>query len=175
MIRAMKKHVALVLLGVSLAAVMSTHVRWVQADNGHLLELSGQPVDALGAWADWRNRLTRQCSTVEALHDNAQATQMVSAVIRNISPPDSATARLQGLWRSGEWWLAETEFDQLLPAVVLLKQTASGLQAIDGATWSGTTHPWRAAPLIRDYITRQAPQAPAALLACFEARSAAFR
>ena len=175
MIRPMKKHVALVLLGVSLVAVMSTHVRWVQADNGHLLELSGQPVDALGAWADWRNRLTRQCSAVKALNDDAQATQMVSAVIRNISPPDSATARIQGLWRHGDWWLAETEFDQPLPAVVLLQQTPAGLQPVQGATWSGTTHPWRAAPLIRDYITRQAPQAPPDLLACFEARSAAFR
>lgn len=171
----MKKHVALALLGITLASVVASHVRWVQADNGHLLELSGQPVDALGAWTDWRNQVTRNCRNVLALHDDAQAVQTASEVIRAISPPDSATARLQGLWRSGDWWLAETEFDQLLPAVVLLQQTPAGLQPVQGATWSGTTHPWRAAPLIRGYISRQAPQAPAALLACFEARSAAFR
>ena len=171
----MKKHVALALLGITLAGVVVSHVRWVQADNGHLLELSGQPVDALGAWADWRNSLTRNCSAVLALHEDAPAVQSVSAVIRNISPPDSATARIQGLWRSGEWWLAETEFDQLLPAVVLLQQTPAGMQPVQGATWSGTTHPWRAAPLIRGYISQQAPTAPADLLACFEARSVAFR
>ena len=171
----MKKHVALALLGITLAGVVSTHVRWVQADSGHLLELSGQPVDALGAWADTRNAWLRNCNSVEALHTDTQALQMATAVIQGVSPPDSSTARIQGLWRSGSWWLAETEFDQLLPAVVLLEQTPNGLQPVNGATWSGTTHPWRAAPLIRSYITGQAPQAPMALLNCFDPRSAAFR
>jgi hypothetical protein len=171
----MKKHVALAMLGITLAGVVGTHVRWVQADNGHLLELSGQPVDALGAWADWRNALTRDCSQVQALHNDNAALQTAHEVIRNISPPDSATARVQGLWRRGDWWLAETEFEQLLPAVVLLQLTPAGLVPVQGAVWSGTTHPWRAAPLIRGYISQQAPQAPADLLACFEARSVAFR
>lgn len=66
-----------------------------------------------------------------------------------------------------QWLLAEVEFDTLLPAVVLLREESGALRVQERAIWSGMTHPWKVGPLIRNYISRQAPDAPAALFACF--------
>jgi hypothetical protein len=69
----------------------------------------------------------------------------------------------------------EVESDVLLPAVVALKQSNGEFTIIPNAIWSGYTQPWVAAPFIRDYLSRQAPDMPADLLACFTPQSKSFQ
>jgi hypothetical protein len=75
---------------------------------------------------------------------------------------------LKAAWRSGPWLLVEAQFDTLLPSIVLIRDVAGQLQIEPQGIWSGETHPWRAAPLIRNYLAQKVPTAPTALLACFE-------
>jgi hypothetical protein len=95
--------------------------------------------------------------------------------VQNFSPPDSQHARLLGMTRQADWGLAEFEFSNLNPAVVLLNITPERVSVVSGAIWSGTTAPWAAAPLIRRYISERAPQVTPELLACFEPAGAMFK
>jgi hypothetical protein len=70
--------------------------------------------------------------------------------------------------------LIEVEFDTLLPAVVTLKETQGEWSVVPNAIWSGHTHPWVAAPWIRNYLSKQAPDMPANLLECFTPQSKSF-
>lgn len=180
----MKPHVALTALLLTLAGVTAAHLDIEPRDNGWLLLVDGRAHDVLGLANETWNRVLRRCGAVQpvgegALHDAALA------AVRSYSPPDSASARLLQLRRDEGWLLAEVEFDRLFPAVVLLRQTAPADSAAgpvpghwqidDRAIWSGMTHPWKAAPLIRQYIGTRAPDAPARLLQCFEPMAGGLR
>jgi hypothetical protein len=71
--------------------------------------------------------------------------------------------------------LAEVEFSSLNPAVVLLTNAADSTRIVEGAIWSGTTAPWQSSNLIRRYIQDRAPQAPPALMNCFDPVGALFK
>lgn len=164
----MKRHVALPLLTLTAALVGLSHLQWVPTDNGHLLAVDGRPVDVHGWLADTHNRLRRDCVQVQALNEQNTLHAQALAAVQAYSPPASRTARLQAAWQSDAWVLVEVQFDSLLPSVVLLRNVAGQLQIEPHGIWSGQTHPWRAGPLIRAYLAKQVPSAPAALLACFE-------
>jgi hypothetical protein len=70
--------------------------------------------------------------------------------------------------------LAEVEFAQLLPAVVLMHTVNGSTAIVPGAVWSGYTQPWKAAPHIRRYLSQQGGAAPRDLFECFEPQSASF-
>ena len=44
----MNKRVALVSLAVTCGLVASLHLSWVEHDNGHLLQVDGNPIDLMG-------------------------------------------------------------------------------------------------------------------------------
>ena len=163
---AMKRHVALPVLAITAVLVGLSHVQWLPTDNGHLLAIDGRAVDVHGWLADTANRLQRDCTSVQALNEQDAAHAL--GAVRAYSPPASNSARLKAAWRSGPWLLVEAQFDTLLPSVVLMRDVAGQLQIEPQGIWSGQTHPWRAAPLIRHYLAQKVPTAPNALLACFE-------
>ena len=183
----MKKHVALTLLVCTVLGVTAAHLSVERQDNGWLLVVDGRRHDVIGTVREAMLRFKRQCAAVrDASGEQALADAALRAV-RNYSPPDSASARLLQLHATPAWLLAEVEFERLFPAVVLLRQlpqsdasTAGAVrgdvwQIEDRAIWSGLTHPWKAAPLIREYLRARVPELPAPLLDCFEPRASGLR
>lgn len=168
----MKRHVAVAALLVTAIGVTLSHLGWEHTDNGPLLRLDGRPLDVQGWLQDSLNRLRRDCRAVTPLQASDARLAGALAVIQGYSPPASDSGRVKAAWINGDWLLAELAFDDLLPAVVLLQAQGTGWAVAPGGIWSGETHPWRAAPLIRAYLARQVPAAPAALLACFEPSTA---
>lgn len=164
----MKRHVALSMLALTALFVGLSHIHWMPTDNGQLLAIDGRTVDVRGWVADTLNHLQRDCTTVQSLNKQDALYDQALAAVQAYSPPASRSARLQAAWRAGSWLLVEAQFEALLPSVVLLRHVAGQVQIEPQVIWSGQTHPWRAAPLIRSYLARQVPAAPHALLACFE-------
>jgi hypothetical protein len=98
----------------------------------------------------------------------------VKRAISDFSPPDSRGLNVRQISTSGSWVLAEVEFPQLQPAVILLNQKAQEYTIDNGLIWSGTADPWLAGPWIRRYLQQRAPQVPDALLACFDPTKVLF-
>jgi hypothetical protein len=167
----MTPRVALAALALTLIGVTLSHVQWTQADNGHLLVVDGRPVDVQGWLHNLLNLVRRDCTTVLALPVGDALLHAPLQVLQEHSPPASRSARVAGAWASGGWLLLEVEFDALLPAVVLMQKTGTDWTVVPQGVWSGQTHPWQAAPLIRAYLSRQVTTAPAPLLACFDPQS----
>jgi hypothetical protein len=166
----MKPHVALAALIATLIGVTLSHVEWVKADSGHLLMVDGRPLDPQGWLVNQLNRLQRDCTNVQVLQ--VQDAQLAPAlrVLKEFSPPASRTALVSAAWARDDWMLIEVAFDDLLPAVVLMHKVGADWVIAHKGIWSGQTHPWLAAPLIRAYLARQVESAPANLLACFDPR-----
>lgn len=170
----MNKRVAQIALAVTTLAVASLHLAWVPHDNGHLLIVGSQPVDVMGeVQARW-NQVIRQCRDVQRVSPHAGTHADALATIMRYSPPQSESARIVSLWASGEWLLAEVEFQALFPAVVLIRTSTPRFTVVPQAVWSGVTKPWKAAPHIRNYLMKQPTGAPAELFRCFEPQSDHF-
>lgn len=171
----MKKSTSLSVFLLLVLAVGASHIGWTTRDNGLLMELDGREIDVPGLVADRWTRLTRNCKSVERLQSDDQTYQSVVSLIADYSPPHSASVRLASVWETGKWVLAEAEFADLLPAVVLIDFSGPEPRIISNAVWSGYTKPWKAAPFIRQYLARQVPQLPPSLSACFDPQSPSFR
>lgn len=169
----MNKRVALVSLAVTCGLVASLHLSWVEHDNGHLLQVDGNPIDLMGEIGEQWNRITRQCHHVRRVSSGESVHAQALAAIAGYSPPHSASAQLVSLWTRGEWLLAEVEFQELFPAVVLIHQSPH-LTIVPHAVWSGVTKPWKAAPHIRHYLSEKASGVPSDLFRCFDPQSRAF-
>jgi hypothetical protein len=162
----------LILLGV---ALIFNHVRWVKQDDRLIFEVDGRKVDLMGIIKNQLTQITRDCRAVSRLEPDHPKHLNALGVIRDYSPPQSGSGQLISAWSSADWLLVEAEFTELLPAVVLLHNRQGQWQVVPHATWSGSVQPWKAAPLIRTYMTRQAPDVPSALLDCFEPQSKYFK
>ncbi len=164
----MKRHVAVIVLALTAAAVIDLHVDWRRADNGVLLRVGEQDIDAWGHARQAWTRLTRRCGAVQALQAGDTGWDAAQAAVRAYSPPDSQTARVTALSRQGEWLLAQVVSDRLMPAVVTLRLQGSAPTLEPRGVWSGNTAPWLVAPWIREYLRRQVPQLPQPLADCLE-------
>jgi hypothetical protein len=171
----MKKHVALTMLVLTTLGVLNAHVDIERQDGAYFLSFQGKKHDVLGAFLNQTNAVLRQCRSVQVVDVNSAEAGKALSAIQNFSPPDSQNARLLGLLHQGSWLLAEVEFSSLNPAVVLLTNAADSTRIVEGAIWSGTTAPWQSATLIRRYIQDRAPQAPPALMNCFDPVGALFK
>lgn len=167
----MKRHVALIVLALTAAVVIDLHVDWRRADNGMLLRVGEQDIDAWGHARETWTRLTRRCKSVQALRADDPAWDAAQTAVRAYSPPDSQTARVVALTREGEWLLAQVVSDTLMPAVVTLRSQGQAPALVPHGVWSGNTAPWIATPWVRDYLRRQVPQLPPALTDCLEIAS----
>ena len=171
----MKKRTSAWVLLLVTAGVLLSHLSWEEKDNGYLLMVDGVPLDVLGHARDHWTQLTRQCTAVVRASEHDPRFSQARAVIQAYSPPASASAQLRSLWSVDDWLLAEVEYNDLLPAVVLLRATEKELAILPDAVWSGYTRPWKAAPYIRQYLKQRKHSVPAALFDCFEPQSEAFR
>lgn len=145
-----------------------SHLEIEPVDDSWLLRVDGRPVDVAGALAQAYTRWRRDCRPVQAVPENEALHAEVLSTLRQHSPPDSHSAELTALTRSGPWLLAQVRFGALQEAVVLLVRTEAGVQVAEGGVWSGPTHPHRPEPLIRRYLQKRVPSAPAQLLACWD-------
>lgn len=170
----MKKSVALATLTATCVWVASLHIEWAAHDNGHLLVVDGTPIDLMGEISERWNRVARQCHRVQRVDPHEDIHAQALAVIMDYSPPPSRTANVVSLWAADDWLLAEVEFKELFPAVVLIKRSATQVSVVPHGVWSGVTKPWKAAPHIRQYLTDQVTGVPLELLRCFELQSRAF-
>ena len=175
----MKNKALLPLMFIVLIGVVLSHLGLTSDENGVLILIDNRPVDAKGILIDTWTGITRNCSGVLKLSPLDQEYLKTKQLIQNYSPPSSGSARLFTVIKFQEWILAESEFDELLPAVVLIKMDnqnkESKLTIIPNAVWSGITKPWKSAPYIRNYISTQAPDAPKPLTACFDPQSNSFK
>ncbi len=166
----MKKHVALSLLALTVWGVTASHLAVEERDGSDLMLVDGLAVDVRGQISAAWNQATRQC---DAVAQNRDLTGDPSAIavrkrISEFSPPDSQRLKLRQLSSSGPWFLAEVEFVELQPVVILLAQKETTLDIHPHAIWSGITQPWVAGPWIRRYLRQRAPQVPPALWDCFD-------
>ena len=167
-----------VLVGVLLLvvlAVVASHIGWTARDNGTLMVLDGREIDIGGIASDQWTQMTRSCQGVVRLQPADETYQITQRLISEYSPPHSASVRIAGVWAMDKWVVAEAEFAELLPAVVLLDFSGIEPKIISNAVWSGYTKPWKAAPFIRDYLARQVPDLPLPLTRCFDPQSLSFK
>jgi len=174
----MKKHVALSLLAITAVGVLASHLDIERHDDSYLLRVDGVSFDVRGQASAVLNLRLRHCDAIDqrsaaALSSDPSAIGVKQA-ISAYSPPDSKGLKLRQLLSSGPWFLAEVEFDQLQPSVILLEQNAHGWSIRHEAIWSGSSQPWVAGPWIRRYLQQRAPQVSADLWACFDPQPALF-
>jgi hypothetical protein len=174
----MKKYVALSLLVMTALGVVVSHLDVQHLDDSYLLLVDAVPVDVRGHVSAALNQATRRCDGItKSLSGDLLSDAKVTAVkeaISGYSPPDSHRLKLRQLLSSGPWVLAEVEFAQLQPAVIVLEQNANGMVVYHHSIWSGSMWPWEAGPWIRRYLRQSAPQVPSALWACYDPSPALF-
>lgn len=164
----MKRHVAAILVVLTTAVVIDSHVDWAHLDGRRLLVVSGQRFDVLG-WASEQAREWRSdCNTVAPLPMDSSVAQAVLAVIRQHSLPDSQSVRGLQIRVVGDWSVAEVAFENLKPALVVLRRQGGLWRVQDPAVWSGSTAPWNSAHFVRRYLRQQAPDLPQVLLQCID-------
>jgi hypothetical protein len=171
----MKKRTSLSVLVLVFLAVVGSHIGWTARDNGILMVLDGREIDVVGIAGDQWTQMTRNCKGVGRLQPSDENYRITDRLIKAYSPPHSQSARIAGVWGADQWVLAEAEFVDLLPAVVLLDFSGDDAHIVGNAVWSGYTKPWKAAPFIRDYLAKQVPALPGALAACFDPQSPSFK
>jgi len=171
----MKRRTSVWVLLTLALAITASHIGCTARDNGTLMVLDGREIDVVGMAGDQWVRLTRNCSGVVRLRPADKNYDIALSLIRAYSPPHSESVRLAGAWGLDQWVLAEVEFVDLLPAVVLINFSGAEPKIIGNAVWSGYTKPWKAAPFIRDYLVRQVPEVPPALADCFDPQSLSFK
>jgi len=161
----------MVILGVALS-----HLGLRDDDNGTLLMIDNRPIDIRGEFNNMWISLRRDCSNLKHLDPSDTQYLRVKNLIKSYSPPSSASAKLFTLIEYEGWILAEAEFVDLLPAVILIKtgEPSDDIQIIPNAIWSGFTKPWKTAPYVRSYISRQRSDVPQNLLDCFDPQSNSF-
>jgi hypothetical protein len=162
----MKRHVAAILVLLTTAMVIDSHVDWERLDGRRLLSVSGQRFDVHGWAAEQALTWRRDCSQLAPLPMDNPAADQVLAVIRQHSLPDSQSARGLQIRQLGDWAVAEVAFESLKPALVVLRLLGGQWRVQDRAVWSGSTAPWNSAHFVRRYLHQQAPHLPQALLDC---------
>jgi len=171
----MKKSTSIYVLLIVSVLIGASHFSLKPLDNGRILVLDGMEIDLLGIAKNQWTRHTRNCADISLLKSDDEKYQLAKKLISEYSPPQTQTIQIASALTSGDWLLVEAEFTNLLPAVVTIKFENNQPAIVPNAIWSGQTHPWKAAPHIRDYIAKQSPDVPMALINCFDPQSRSFK
>lgn len=171
----MNKKVSVTLLLLLVPVVLMTHVSWSQKDNGLMFNVDGRDVDFVGIIKDKWRKATNTCLTVTELDSEDPKLKMIKTTIQSYSPPDSLPIKVIYVWTSGTWAIAEVEFENLLPAVVAVKNLDTRATVVGNAIWSGMTGPWKSGPFIRAYLGKRSSDIPEALVNCFELQTGSFK
>lgn len=169
------RRISILVMIVLLLGVTINHLRVESTENGPMLIVDEKKVDILGELNNQWVSITTDCSQTVSLPLKDLHEHGAIRALKAYSPPQSEKAHVTGVWQLGEWFLVESEFDELFPSVVLIKKSANEFQIVPQALWSGYTRPWKAAPFIRQYISKQAPQVPMALINCYKPESKYFQ
>ena len=170
----MKRHVAAFVVALTTLLVIDSHVDWVRLDGRQLLEINGQRWDLRGWASEQLRQARRDCATVTTWPADSPTARAVLSVIQQHSLPDSLSARWLQLVQSGDWGVAEVDFDTLKPALVVLRFQGGRWRVQDQAVWSGSTAPWHSGDFVRHYLRQQAPDLPQALLDCISVDPARY-
>ena len=179
--------------------LLLSQLRLLPQDQGVLLEVAGQPVDAAGRLHGAWQQLSRHCGAVQRWPAGSVRWLEAQQALAAHSPPSSLAARpLQllalpageageageaGAAGEAEWLLAEVLWDgaavpagaaPLDPAIVPLQRVQGRLQVVTAGVWSGDTGPWAAPVFIRRWLQRQVPALPVALALCLDPQWPAF-
>jgi hypothetical protein len=171
----MNKKVSITLLFLLVPFVLLTHVSWSHKENGLMFNVDGRDVDFVGIIKNEWRMVTNTCKTVTELKSEDQKFTMIKTAIQSFSPPDSIPIKVIYVWTSGTWAVAEVEFENLLPAVVVVKNLDANTTVVGDAIWSGITAPWKSGPFIRAYLGQKASDVPVELLNCFELQTSSFK
>jgi len=171
----MRLRKSLILLPIVSVCVLLSHINWIRDDLGILLAVDERPIDVVGNFENQLNKLTRKCESVQRLTISDKEYQLAKSLIDEYSPPDSGFSNIASVWSMGNWLLAEVEFKDLQPAVVLIQKAGSEAAIVSDAVWSGYTNPHRPAPFIRKFLTQKLDSPPLALINCFDPQSNAFK
>ena len=171
----MRLRKSLILLPIASLMVLLSHIGWIRDDLGILLTVDERPIDVIGNFENQLNQLTRNCDSVERLTASNKKHQLAQSLIDGYSPPDSRNSKIVSVWAMNTWLLAEVEFRDLLPAVVLIEKADADASILPDAVWSGNTSPHLPAPFIRKFLIQKLASPPLALIKCFEPQSSAFR
>jgi hypothetical protein len=171
---AMRLRKSLILLSIVSILVLSSHIGWIRDDLGVLLTVDERPIDIVGNIENQLNQLSRTCVSVKRLTTEDNKYQLAQSLIDSYSPPDSRFSSIASVWSMGTWLLAEVEFKELLPAVVLIQNADADAAIVPDAVWSGYTQPYLPAPFIRKFLIQQLASPPLELINCFDPQSNAF-
>lgn len=171
----MNKKISVAFLLLLIPVVTLTHVSWAQKDNGLMFNVDGRDVDFIGIMKDKWRMTTNSCKTVKQLDSEDPKLGIVKTAIQSYSQPDSIPIKVIYVWTSGNWAVAEVEFEKLLPAVVPVKNLDTSATVVGDAIWSGMTVPWKSGPFIRAYLGQKSSDTPEALLECFELQTDSFK
>jgi hypothetical protein len=155
--------------------VIFSHLNWVQDDLGGLLTIDEQPLDVIGHFENQFTKLTRDCISVQRLSITDPSYKLTQSLIAEYSPPDSRLSTIAAVWHMDDWLLAEVEFKELLPAVVLIQRNGLDATIVPDAVWSGYSHPHLPAPFIRRFLIQKLDAPPLDLINCFEPQSQSFK
>lgn len=170
----MKRHVAAFVVVLTSLLVIDSHVDWVRQDGRQLLEINGQRWDLHGWTAEQLRHVRRDCASVTTWPADSPTARAVLSVIQQHSLPDSLSARWLQLLQSGDWSVAEVDFDTLKPTLVVMRLQAGLWRVQDQAVWSGSTAPWHSGDFVRRYLRQQALDLPQDLLACLSVDPARY-
>ena len=124
--------------------------------------------DPIGRVRDIYNQATRDCSSVVVVSPGSPDWISIQNVLSHLPEPNETPATLLVTMREGDWFMVESNFSDLEPAIFLIEKHEQTFTVMDQAVWSGTASPLRAGPEIRSFMQMNAPQAPANLIRCFQ-------
>ena len=137
-------------------------------EDSFILAVDSAAYDPVGKVKDLYNRATRDCSTVSPISPQSEDWAAITYALSHMEEPMPAHATLLKVMRSGDWFMVESNFAQLEPAIFLLKRSGSSFKVQPQGVWSGTPAPWTPGPVIRAYLGSKVPDAPYALVRCFD-------
>ena len=171
----MNKRVVASIVLIATTAILSTHLGLEVLDNRPLVTIDDVRVDLVGHMLDKFNTLTRDCAKTQVVLPQDTLHRQVRTFIEAYSAPASSDPNILKLRTQKNWILAEVEFAQLQTAVVLLDGATLNQADNQIWVWSGPTAPWLPGPFIREWLAKHVPDAPRALIDCFDARSGSYR
>jgi hypothetical protein len=135
-----------------------------QVDDGFILSWGDHFIDPVGDVKDASNRLFRSCSEVSRVRQDSSTWNSISRQLSRAVDRNQITPRI--IMTQGDWILTEADVPDAEPAIFLLLKSQTG--AVTKATYGGTAAPFNEAAAIRDFFVEEVPDAPDALIKCYE-------
>ena len=135
-----------------------------QVDEGFILSWGDHVIDPVGDVKDASNRLFRDCSEISSVRQGSSAWNTISGQLSKLAERNQIIPRK--ILTQGDWILAEADFPDAEPAIFLLLKSQTGV--VTKAAYGGTAAPFNEVAAIRDFFVKEVPDAPDALIKCYE-------